>query len=354
MRLLFVTNHFPPDHVGGYELYCAATAEALRVRGHDVFVMTGTSRPTPGVEAMGVLRFDPTLTDVEAFEDNGVRIRDAITRWSIDAALVWNTFGLGHHEVYGALRGIPATCYLMLHDLAYHGPQTLRELRLIASSQLIRFHFLRRGFAPSSLPLIYPGVELPPGSRQARHDERTRVLYCGRLVSYKGLHVALLALEDLPSGFTLTVIGAPDRDSGYGEQQRQWVRDHLLDERVTFRGPLPHEELPAEYLAHDVLVFPSIWEEPLGLVVLEAMAAGLPVSASRRGAPVELVTHGRTGLLHDPGNPRDLARTLTTLATPSANAAMGQAARECVGQRFAFRRYVDDIEAELAALTAAG
>jgi glycosyltransferase involved in cell wall biosynthesis len=350
MRILCVSNHFPPAHVGGYELFCADTVDSLRQRGHDVIVVTSnTEAPSePGV--LRDLAFDAAMADPVAMDMNRSVIADAVTRYSPDTALVWNTYGLGHEAVFDTLCAkVPTACYLMLHDLAYYGPASLRAVRMVASSQVIRFHFLRRGFSTSALPLIYPGVELPASVR-CHTDEAVRLLYCGRVISYKGPHVALVALEKLPAAYTLTVIGIHESDSEYGDQLHGWVSEHGLEDRVTFRGQLPRDRALEEYLRHDVLVFPSLWEEPLGLVVLEAMAAGLPVAASRRGAPVELITHGRTGLLHEPGDPQDLARTLLALSSIQVRSEMGAAAREDVRRRFALQRYVGQLEAELNAL----
>ncbi|MBN1424314.1 glycosyltransferase family 4 protein [Candidatus Fermentibacteria bacterium] len=215
---------------------------------------------------------------------------------------------------------------------------------LIAASQVIRFHFLRCGFAAESLRLVYPGVHLPQAFRHHTENDLVRILFCGRIISYKGLHVALLALERLPGRFALTVIGEADATLDYGPQIRHWVTANHLDSRVTFLGGLTHDQVVAEYARHDIVVFPSLWEEPLGLVVLEAMAAGLPVVASRRGAPVELITGGRTGLFHEPGNAVDLARAVQELSCASRRQEIGQAARESIRQRFDFDRYIEDIE----------
>lgn len=351
MRLLFVSNHFPPAHVGGYELLCADTARAFRSRGHDVVVITTGSIEERDTWVQRLLRFDATLADPAAAAWNRSRLEETV-REGFSAALVWNTYGLGHEAVFATLRAaVPTTCYLMLHDLAYYGPAGLRDLRLIACSQMVRFHFLLRGFSHEALPLIYPGVSLP-GEARRHGGEEVRLLYCGRIISYKGLHVALLALRDLPPSFTLTAIGSPDRSTDYGEGLLPWVRGQGLQDRVSFRGGLSHSETLAEYARHDVLVFPSLWEEPLGLVVLEAMAAGLPVVASRRGAPTELLTHARTGLLVEPGDHHALAGALRTLVSARAREEMGAAARADAARRFAFDRFIDELEAELTGIAA--
>jgi len=81
---------------------------------------------------------------------------------------------------------------------------------------------------------------------------------------------------------------------------------------VGLRGFVDHPELPSVYAEHDLLVFPSL-EEVFGLVVLEAMAAGLPVIASRfAGATRDLVEDGRTGWVMDPSSADGIASALET------------------------------------------
>jgi len=77
-----------------------------------------------------------------------------------------------------------------------------------------------------------------------------------------------------------------------------------------------------------LLIFPSIWYETFGLSIIEAFATGLPVVASRLGAMAEIVEHGRTGLLFEPGNPEALAEAVAWAWNhPREMAEMGREAR---------------------------
>jgi len=89
-------------------------------------------------------------------------------------------------------------------------------------------------------------------------------------------------------------------------------------ERVSFAGAVPRAELPALYEAHDAIVFPVVWEEPWGLVPLEAMALGRPVTASGRGGSSEYLRDEENCLLHVPGDPASLAATVRRLAGDAA------------------------------------
>jgi glycosyltransferase involved in cell wall biosynthesis len=114
---------------------------------------------------------------------------------------------------------------------------------------------------------------------------------------------------------------------------------------VRFLGPVAESQLPALYRTARVVALPSVERtcygkpvritELLGLVLLEAMASGTPVVASRTGGIPEVVDEGQTGYLVEPGNTEQLTERLGGLAEDTAsNRAMGRAAREAVLARF--------------------
>jgi len=155
----------------------------------------------------------------------------------------------------------------------------------------------------------------------------------------------------LPERFRLTVIGKPDADSlDYAEAIEGIVTKNNLGDRVSLKGWLPRKTMRSEYLEHDILLFPSLWEEPLGLVVLEAMSSGIPVISSRLGAPVELISHGKTGLLFTPGDSDGLAHRIRTLENADRRAEIGRAALVSTRHRFSMERFLRKLEGELESL----
>ncbi len=106
----------------------------------------------------------------------------------------------------------------------------------------------------------------------------------------------------------------------------------------------PRKDVPALMHAMDVFAMPSIWEG-FGLVLLEAMAAGRPIVASRVATIPEVVVDGLTGLLVPPGDPLALAEALAELANqPELAARLGQAGRERVRRQFSLEKMVGDTE----------
>jgi len=99
---------------------------------------------------------------------------------------------------------------------------------------------------------------------------------------------------------------------------------------------LPQEELPLYYGAADVFVLPSRYEL-FGIVMLEAMACGVPVVATRFGGPAEVITHGENGFLVDPTDTEELARAIEVLVCdPELRREMGHRARRIVEERYSW------------------
>jgi glycosyltransferase involved in cell wall biosynthesis len=82
---------------------------------------------------------------------------------------------------------------------------------------------------------------------------------------------------------------------------------------VSFTGSVPHRQLISFYKDADVFVFPSVWNEPFGMPIVEAMAAGVPVVSTRGGGIPEIVVDGKTGLLVERGDASALAEAILRL-----------------------------------------
>lgn len=169
-----------------------------------------------------------------------------------------------------------------------------------APSQALRHHLHVRDGVP---------ILLFVGSLDAAHE-------------FKGLSVLLRAMKRLPRPCHLVVIGQGNLKSRYESEAAQLD----LKRQVTFAGFVSQAELPTYFQLVDALVLPSLNEaEAFGLVLLEAMACGVPVIASRLPGVRELVREREVGLLTNPGDELALAAALEEmLSDGSAAQAMGQ------------------------------
>lgn len=199
---------------------------------------------------------------------------------------------------------------------------------------------------PARTRVIYGGAD-PDRFHPEPEVPRDGVLYVGRLTPHKGVDRLLRAL---PPRTRLTVVGTgghdpdpPERDYPQLLHRLAWGRD------VRFAGAVPDADLPELYRRAAVFVLPTVNEtcygrriaitELLGLSLLEAMASGTPVVASRVGGLPEVVRHGETGFLVTPGDVAELRERVAQLAgDPRLALRMGTAAREDVLARFTWAK----------------
>jgi glycosyltransferase involved in cell wall biosynthesis len=201
---------------------------------------------------------------------------------------------------------------------------------------------------PDRTRVVYGGAD-PHRFSPGRATDRHGVLFVGRLTPHKGIDRLIRAL---PAGATLTVAGSASRGGRSPEAGYPALLSRLAADRaVRFTGPAPDRDLPALYRGAAVLAFPSVEttcygrqvavSELLGLSVLEAMASGLPVVASRLGGVPEIVADGETGFLVEPGDVDELHdRLAQLLGQPALAERMGRRAREQVVERFSWEHCV--------------
>jgi spore coat protein SA len=191
-------------------------------------------------------------------------------------------------------------------------------------------------------------VRLDPGHRH--------ILYVGRLTPIKGAHVLIEAFSRILSReptARLIIAGSSFFEGAtrtpYEEELARLAAP--IGDSITFTGYLPHASLKYLYCACDVVVVPSVWQEPFGLVALEAMASGTCVVASAVGGLPEIITDGQTGLLVPPDDPGALGDAVCrVLADPDYKRKLEQSATAVVATRFTWERLVEELESTFAPL----
>jgi glycosyltransferase involved in cell wall biosynthesis len=228
-----------------------------------------------------------------------------------------------------------------LYGLA-HGWINSQTARFIAISQTVRQGMLDRHEAPDARIAVVPnGIDAPdeegltpPDSvrDELGFEQEAPLIVCtARLEKEKDVASLIAAMERIASDFPSArclVAG----EGGERERLEAQIRELGLAERVKLLGF--RKDAHALIHAADIFVLPSL-AEPFGLVILEAMALGRPVVATRAGGPLEIVTDGETGLLAQPADAPSLASALARLLQcPEEAARMGAAGRARFLERY--------------------
>lgn len=192
----------------------------------------------------------------------------------------------------------------------------------------------------SKLQVVHCGVDVEqfaPRDDTFTPADPVEILCVGRLVSVKGQHVLLEALQTLVRrgrNVHVTLIGdGPDR-----QRLQEYVKAHRLTDFVSFTGALGQDLVPAYYQSADIFCLPS-FAEGVPVVLMEALASGIPVVSSRIMGIPELVEQGRNGLLTSPGRVDQLTEALDHLiSSPAMRRTMGQHGRAKVAGEFDVHR----------------
>ncbi len=369
MKILVLTNLYPPHYIGGYELRCEVVVKGLRASGHDVQVLTsnhGVTAETPAGAAAGVERSlrvhgfygHPWLgiRKLRGLEFHNNRcLREAVARHRPDVVHVWNlggisksliltlqqlnvptTFDVSDHWIArslvgdvwlrwwnqqdpplsaGALRSVwnALGCRRRWQPKAPTNPLRHMDFRRIYfCSAALRDITAHKGYAVRHGAVIHCPVDTQRFQGQPRPAgvPLQKLLYVGRLSEDKGALTALKAMALVRDKFAgvLRLYGRGDAD--YETKLRDFAQRERLN--VEFRSATA-AEMPGVYREHDALLFTSEWEEPFALTPLEAMATGLPVIGTTTGGSIELFRHRENALTYPAGDVAALASQIMAL-----------------------------------------
>jgi glycosyltransferase involved in cell wall biosynthesis len=363
VRVLVVSNFYPPHAPGGYELSCRDVMDRFAARGHAVEVLTTRARtsdeqpstaPVPGVRAeLEWWWYDhefvrPSLPGrLRAERANAAVLRRAVREFRPTVVSAWGMGGMpmslltrcGNSDlplvlavcdewpVYGprvdawmsawASRPVAARVVHRLTGLPTRLPRDLDATALYVSDALRdTCETTAEVLRPTRGDVVYSGIDpVDFPSRDPEDREWSgRLLAVGRIEPRKGFDVAIRALALLPQA-TLRLLGHPDpRHLGslLDLAAELGVADRVRVDRVD------RSSLAAEYAAADAVVFPSRWPEPFGLVPVEAMSQATPVVATALGGSAEFLDDGRNCLVVAPDDPHALAAAVARLADDPA------------------------------------
>jgi glycosyltransferase involved in cell wall biosynthesis len=263
-------------------------------------------------------------------------------------------------------KNLPFVCYLHIPPPKLP-PNTFVEWQwniglkgvkqFIAVSNQTKLDWVESGFKEDKIEVVYNGIDLEV-YKPSREFSLTRkewnipeeslvISYVGRLDREKGLEILI-------KGFALLTKSAPSirlliagktvlEGEEYKKSLEQLVSDLGIEKDVSFLGHVSNTT--SLYQVSDVTVLASRWSEPFPRAIIESMACGTPVVASRTGGIPEFLTGEFQNGLFEPGNERDLADTLSqTMNWRNRDQGLGNRCREHVFSKFTLEKMVDGIE----------
>lgn len=395
MRLLVLSNRYPPDVAGGYERRCAATVAGLAER-HEVLVLTSGMVTATGSEIgiAPVIRELPSTTtglrgamQAPVVAGPSAQLARAIHKaFKPDLVYVWNGVTIPHVALRALeLTGTPVAYSVAEHWYSYlyrtdHFTRYLVGDKLPASARLWshairaintrgRVHTsfdvrtrvavcwnsqtLRRlSTPPREHEVVVERVVYPASQSEGvfRSVDRTTdaardpvIVFTGRLAPEKGIDIAVDALAQVRAehapGARLVVCGTGSRE--YQRELQRLVARRNLTDVVAFVGAQSHEQLAERYRTAAAVVVPSRWDEPYGLACLEAALAGVPVVASESGGLTEILDRDSEALFFAKGDVDSCASALAqVIRDPDAARRRADAAR-ARATRVGFDAYLD-------------
>ncbi|MCL6601680.1 MAG: glycosyltransferase family 4 protein [Paenibacillus sp.] len=193
--------------------------------------------------------------------------------------------------------------------------------------------------------VVYSAFAKAIGNGIGKRDQKTfNVLLVGRLAHWKGQHIVLEAAKKFSHDGRVKFWLAGDALFGEEEYKKELLQK-IEQDGLTNVSLLGHvEDIQGLMNTADLLIHTSITPEPFGQVIVEGMAAGLPVIASNEGGPVEIVIPGETGMLIQPGDPTLLAESITwMLEHPEERRKMADNGMKRVKEHFVIENTVRDI-----------
>ena len=193
----------------------------------------------------------------------------------------------------------------------------------IAASEYIKSRLISDGVPLKNTKVIYYGVKCDEYDKRLRGDSNDcRLLYVGRLDASKGVHTILEAMCSIgvdrlkEKGITLSIVG--DGHKIYVDKLNEIVQQSGIADTIMFTGKLTRKEIKNIYSKHDILICPSTWDEPYGIVLLEGMASQIPVIASGTGGSREILRDEFNCLLFPSNDARALASKIIRLNDDNA------------------------------------
>ena len=383
MRLLLITNLYPPQELGGYGRCMADFCWGLKQRGHQLQVLCNDANYLGSSSKTGPSG-EPISRELLLKGDfcNGVHlIQNASEQQSVDRhnqTVIrhwiennrWDGILLGNLDLLGVglLHWLLSHKLPVLHHVGFVQSPYAVELQpnvenyhLLAASHAVKSRLIAEGIYATNASIIYPGARtdlfgpeavgrrLPEPPCQVK-KQPLRLCFAGLLMESKSPHTLLEALAQLhQQGYPITAsLAGGSFQKSYVQAMNSFCIDNNINNYVTFYKQLTRDQLARFFRLHHAAVFPSIHPEAFGIVAVEAMASGLALLSSGVGGACEVFDNNKSGLRFDAGSGQSLAKQIKRLFDdPGLLKALQENGLERARNRFDVQRSSQQLEAVL-------
>ncbi len=410
MKILVISELYPPYYLGGYEINCKDTVDALIDRGHQVTLLTSFwGIPEKSIQGNiyrildfdridlgdGINRNSKKISNLEKrileYKRRYISRRNySITKTIIskiqpDIVYLWRLqITTTSPALCAQDMGIPtvfriedywlARIRLTLNEktspvkrlyysliLEKRQIERLRLNNLLIISQSLKNYYINAGFPEDSMKVLPCGLSSDRFRNPADHSYRpfspqdgtVRLAFIGRLEDQKGPDIAIESIARLGDIshplLHLDIIGTGNQ--GYLEYLKQLVARLHIQNKVSFLGKLEQDEIVRRFQDYDALLFTSRWQEPFGRIIIEAMAYGLPVIAAQTGGVAEIITNLENGLLVPADNPGAMSEAIRKLLQdPNFAEKLSRNAFATVQSKFSLKQLATRLEMYISAI----
>ena len=346
MKVIFVSNYYPPYYIGGYELSCKDAADYLESCNHSVYVLTSDYK-VPSQSNSNIIKEKVQRTlklinystpsyknkyDIEVHNYNIVK--QTIEDIKPDIVCFWNLQSLSYSPVNAAIDC--KTKYIFeLGDVwpeAYISSSVKEKLKRTIKKYL---PFYKGGgelvidpaicvsswmagqmkkFGNKECYIIPRSIKAPESITHKKPHDTTRYLTIGRVVYQKGIDLAIEALGILnqeKEDFNFEYNIAGDGDEAYITACKEIAKKYNIEDKINFIGKVSN--LPEVYGYADITLMPTRDCEPFGRVVIESFAYGTPIIATNHTGPSEIIENNIDGLLFEDRDVDDLKNSIEKL-----------------------------------------
>lgn len=339
MKILVLSNYFPPHYIGGYELACFDTVKYLESAGHNVFVLTGdyeqsstrfqkvyrklkyidyTNASYSNKHEVEEFNYETTKKVIDLIKPDlvyiwSLRLVSLSPLWAVEKLKNKKVFEIGDFWMKGFLS----------NSFMSRLKRKTKELLPIFKAKKVDINpvISVSKWMEKEMKELYGSKEvfhIPNGTvvTQEKYEKNQKLMqymFCGRIDYTKGLDLAIKALGSLKdrriNDFQFHIYG--DGDKSYISKCKKIVELLDLKKNIFFHGKI--DDLSEAYKKNHVLLMPTRMREPFGLVLIEAMNYGVVPIATNDFGPTEIIENKKDGLLFTPSCVDDLIKKILLL-----------------------------------------